>query len=229
MCAECVGVLTAEVKLFIWIISTVIVSVAFPMRLDAHVVLALKQEGGAVCAVGKTSRWKSEPLCQTQVSNQTHNSQSWWGQDQRPIKKYTCMLYSLNVKTLLFVMETITITKECTWKTIHCGTLTTGRLICIVQTVGVAITFEAFSDTVSTAALEVTGVTSPQLCNAKRSITSHKSILHSWEKGGTNFVFVMTTVKTPLASWIKEHPKSHKFFLHSYMGNTFLFHVSHLE
>lgn len=69
ICAGWVGVLTAEVKLLIWIISTVIVSVAFPVRLDAYVVLALKQEGGAICAVGKAGRWKSETFCQTQFSN----------------------------------------------------------------------------------------------------------------------------------------------------------------
>lgn len=45
------------------------------------------------------------------------------------------------------------------------GQLTTYYLICVVQTVGVAVTFEAFSDTVSTAALEVTWMTSSQLCN----------------------------------------------------------------
>lgn len=47
----------------------------------------------------------------------------------------------------------------------QCGTLTAKRLICEVQAVGVAVTFEALSDAVSTAALEVSGGTSPQLCN----------------------------------------------------------------
>lgn len=46
--------------------------------------------------------------------------------------------------------------------------LTTGCLICIVQTVGVTVTFKALRDTVSTGALEVTRVTSPQLCNTSR-------------------------------------------------------------
>lgn len=50
-------------------------------------------------------------------------------------------------------------------KTNQRGTLTARRLIRIVQTVGVSIAFEAFSDAVSTATLEVTGMTSPQLCN----------------------------------------------------------------
>jgi len=50
-------------------------------------------------------------------------------------------------------------------KNIQCRTLTTRRLICEVQTVSAAIAFEALSDTVSTATLEVSGMTSPQLCN----------------------------------------------------------------
>lgn len=54
----CAGRLTAEVKLLVRVIATVVVSVALPMRLDADVVLALKQEGGAVCAIGKTGGWK---------------------------------------------------------------------------------------------------------------------------------------------------------------------------
>ena len=69
----CAGLLTAEVKLLIWIISAVVVSVTFPVRLDAYVVLALKQEGGAVCAVGETSRWKSKSFCQNRARNQTYN------------------------------------------------------------------------------------------------------------------------------------------------------------
>lgn len=40
-------------------------------------------------------------------------------------------------------------------------TLTARRLICIVQTVRVSITFEAFSDTVTTATLEVTRMARP--------------------------------------------------------------------
>lgn len=55
--------------------------------------------------------------------------------------------------------------QACTGKTNQRGTLTARRLIRIVQTVGVSIAFEAFSDAVSTATLEVTGMTSPQLCN----------------------------------------------------------------
>ena len=47
------------------------------------------------------------------------------------------------------------------------GQLTACYLICVVQTVGVAITFEAFSDTVSTAALEVTWMTTSQLCKGQ--------------------------------------------------------------
>lgn len=52
------SLLTAEVKLLVGVVPAVIVSVTFPMRLDAHVVLALKQERGAVRAVGKAGRCK---------------------------------------------------------------------------------------------------------------------------------------------------------------------------
>lgn len=51
--AAVTSALTAEVKLLVGIVPAVIVSVAFPVRLDAYVVLALKQEGGAVRAVWK--------------------------------------------------------------------------------------------------------------------------------------------------------------------------------
>lgn len=43
-------------KLLVRIVPAVVVAVAFPVRLDAHVVLALKQEGGAVGAVGEAGR-----------------------------------------------------------------------------------------------------------------------------------------------------------------------------
>lgn len=57
--------------------------------------------------------------------------------------------------------------------------LTTGCLICIVQTVGVTVTFKALRDTVSTGALEVTRVTSPQLCNTSRKKKKKtKNLLH---------------------------------------------------
>lgn len=55
--------------------------------------------------------------------------------------------------------------QACTGKTNQRGTLTARRLIRIVQTVWVSIAFEAFSDAVSTATLEVTGMTGPQLWN----------------------------------------------------------------
>lgn len=42
-------------------------------------------------------------------------------------------------------------------------TLTAGRLVCVVQTVWVAVALEALGDAVAAAALEVAGVTSPQL------------------------------------------------------------------
>lgn len=152
------SLLTAEVKLLVWIISTVIVSVAFPMRLDAYVVLALKQEGRAVCAVGKAGRWKSV------------------------IKKNMwCMLHSLMLK--LFFCDGDSNYHQKVKKTL-CWTLTTKRLICIVQTVSVAIAFEAFSDTVSTATLKVTGMTSPQLCNtAKPALLLHIQLYTTHGKG----------------------------------------------
>lgn len=43
-------------KLLVRTVPAVVVAVTFPVRLDAHVVLALKQEGGAVGAVGKAGR-----------------------------------------------------------------------------------------------------------------------------------------------------------------------------
>lgn len=51
--------------------------------------------------------------------------------------------------------------------------LTTGCLICVVQTVGVAVTFEALRDAVSTGTLEVTRVTSPQLCNTPQKMMQY--------------------------------------------------------
>lgn len=50
--------------------------------------------------------------------------------------------------------------------------LTTGRLVRVVQAVGVAVTFEALRDAVSTGALEVTRVTGPQLCKKNDAILS---------------------------------------------------------
>lgn len=55
--------LTAEVKLLVWIVSTVVVSVTFPLRLNTYVVFALKQEGGAVRAIGEAGRWKLLSHC----------------------------------------------------------------------------------------------------------------------------------------------------------------------
>lgn len=52
--------LTAEVELLVRAVSTVVVSVTFPVRLDADVVLALEQGGRAVRAVGEAGRWWSE-------------------------------------------------------------------------------------------------------------------------------------------------------------------------
>lgn len=68
-----------------------------------------------------------------------------------------------------------------------CRTLTTGCFICVVQTVGVAVTFEAFSDTVSTAALEVTRMTSPQLWN-----NNQKPMKDSQQPKSTSFFFIAT-------------------------------------
>lgn len=53
-----------------------------------------------------------------------------------------------------------------------CRILTTGCFICIVQTVWVAITFEALSNTMSTVTLEVTRMASPQLCNNTKWCTT---------------------------------------------------------
>lgn len=92
------------------------------MRLDAYVVLTLKQEGGAVCAIGKTGGWK-------------YKSES--------LKKKN------------------THTQSCTGTADLLLTLTARCLICKVQTVRVSITFEAFSDAVTTATLEVTRVARP--------------------------------------------------------------------
>lgn len=45
--------------------------------------------------------------------------------------------------------------------------LTTGCLICEVQTICVAITLESLCDAVTTPTLKVARMTSPQLCNTK--------------------------------------------------------------
>lgn len=60
---------TAQVKLLVRIVPAVVVAIAFPVRLDAHVVLALKQEGGAVRAVGEAGRceFRSGASCVTSV------------------------------------------------------------------------------------------------------------------------------------------------------------------
>lgn len=47
------GRLTAQVKLLVRTIPTVVVSITLPVRLDAYMVLALKEKRGAVRAVGK--------------------------------------------------------------------------------------------------------------------------------------------------------------------------------
>lgn len=49
------------------------------------------------------------------------------------------------------------------------GVLTARRLISVVQTVWVAVTFKALGDAVPTAALEVTGMTSPQLYSNRQT------------------------------------------------------------
>lgn len=116
--------LTAEVKLLVWIVSTVIVSITLPLRLDTYVVLALKQEGGAVCTIGKAGRWKSQSFCQTKSvtftpENQqpnSYNPQAEWNHEIRIIKN-KCTLYSL---MLLFCDSTTERTVKTTrWEDTH--------------------------------------------------------------------------------------------------------------
>lgn len=81
-------------------------------------------------------------------------------------------------------------------KTNQSGILTARCLISVVQTVWVAVAFEALRDAVPTAALEVTRMTSPQLCsNRQTEDKAHRVIIHS-QRGS----FVMTSPKKHLAN-----------------------------
>lgn len=56
-------------KLLIRVVAAVVVAVAFPVRLHANVVLALKHEGRAVGAVGKTCGWKEAALLNVRLQS----------------------------------------------------------------------------------------------------------------------------------------------------------------
>lgn len=81
-------------------------------------------------------------------------------------------------------------------KTNQSRILTARCLISVVQTVWVAVAFKALSNAVPTGALEVTGMTSPQLCsNRQTEHKAHRGVLHS-QRGS----FVMTSPKKHLAN-----------------------------
>lgn len=123
---------------------------------------------------------------------------------QRETGGSTCRWESGLLKVRISLLNSVALLKPiCTanklqelQKTNQSAILTARCLISVVQTVWVAVTFKTLSDAVPTAALEVTGMTSPQLCsNRQTEDKAHRGIPHS-QRGS----FVMTSPKKHLAN-----------------------------